>query len=253
MNEEIGTIGGPNGRIAFRRMPGEGPTIVWLGGFRSDMTGTKAEALAAWAASTNRRFLRFDYSGHGASQGRFEDGDISTWLADALAVIDKLATGPLVLVGSSMGGWIAALAALRREGRINGVVFIAPAPDFTEVLLWNELTGPERETLLRDGRLVEHSAYSDEPTIITLKLIEDGRRHLILGGEIAIHAPVRILQGMADPDIPWRHALRLVDRLASEDVELTLLKAGDHRLSKPHEIGKIIDAVASLAAVRTGS
>lgn len=253
MNEEIGTIDGPNGRLAFRRIAGEGPTIVWLGGFKSDMTGTKAEALAAWAAATYRRFLRFDYSGHGASPGRFEDGDISTWLADALAIIDRLAAGPLVLVGSSMGGWIAALAALRRKERINGVVFIAPAPDFTEELIWNEMTGPEREALLRDGRLVEHSPYSDEPTVITLKLIEDGRKHLVLGGEIAIRAPVRILQGMADPDIPWRHALRLAERLAADDVELTLIKAGDHRLSKPHEIDRIIGAVAALSAVRKGS
>lgn len=253
MNEEIGTIDGHNGRIAFRRIPGDGPTIVWLGGFRSDMTGTKAEALAAWAAATGRRFLRFDYSGHGASQGRFEDGAISIWLADALAVIDRLAAGSLVLVGSSMGGWIAALAARLREHRIKGVVFIAPAADFTEDLIWNDMTGPERERLLRDGRLVEHSPYSDEPTIITLKLIEDGRKHLILDREIAIRAPVRILQGMADPDVPWRHALRLAERLAAEDVELTLLKAGDHRLSKPHEIARIIDAVAELATVRTGS
>lgn len=246
MDEESGTIDGPNGRLAFRRIDGEGPVIVWLGGFKSDMTGTKAEALADWAARSGRAFLRFDYSGHGASRGRFEDGTISAWLADALAAIDRLTSGRLILVGSSMGGWIAALAALRRKERLAGLVFIAPAPDFTEALIWNEMTAVERERMLRDGRLVEHSPYSDEPTILTLALIEDGRRHLLLDGPIDISCPVRILQGMADPDIPWRHALRFAERLETDDLELTLLKAGDHRLSKPHEIARIIDAVQEI-------
>lgn len=246
MREETGMIDGPNGRLAFRRIEGEGPAIVWFGGFRSDMTGTKAEALAVWAAQSGRAFLRFDYSGHGASEGRFEDGTISAWLADALVAIDRLTRGKLVLVGSSMGGWIAALAALRLKERLTGLVFISPAPDFTEELIWNEMTGPEREAILRDGRFVEHSPYSDEPTIITRALIEDGRRHLLLGGPIDITRPIRILQGMADHDVPWRHALKFAECLQTDDLELTLIKAGDHRLSKPHEIAKIIDAVGSI-------
>ena len=246
MREEFRTIGGPNGRIAYRRTDGAEPAVVWLGGFKSDMTGTKAEALAGWAAAVGRACLRFDYSGHGASDGCFEDGTISAWLDDALAAIDILTMGPLILVGSSMGGWIAALAAMRRPNRVSGLVFIAPAPDFTELLIWNQMTGPERDRLLRDGRLVEASPYSDEPTTITRALIEDGRRHLILGGEIAINCPVRILQGMADPDVPWRHALRFAECLQTADLEMMLIKSGDHRLSKPDEIEKIIATVASI-------
>lgn len=247
MTEEIGFLDRPQGRIAFRRVAGQGPTVVWLGGFKSDLTGTKAQALSNWAAERGRGFLRFDYSGHGASSGRFEDGTISQWRDDALAAIDRLTEGPLVLVGSSMGGWIAALAALRRKERVAGMVFIAPAPDFTEVLLWEAMTGPERDEILRSGRAVEHSQYSDEPTVITRALIEDGRQHLILGGEIAISCPVRIIQGMADRDVPWRHALRFAECLATEDLELTLIKAGDHRLSKPHEIERIIRLVEQVA------
>jgi pimeloyl-ACP methyl ester carboxylesterase len=246
MAEETGFIEGQAGRIAYRRIKGAGPAIVWLGGFKSDMTGTKAEAIAAWAEAEGRAFLRFDYSGHGASDGRFEDGTISAWLADALAAIDWLAGGAIVLVGSSMGGWIAALAALARPRRIAGVVFIAPAPDFTEALMWNEMSGAERDQILRHGRLEEHSQYSDEPTIITRALIEDGRRHLILGGEIDIACPVRILQGMADPDVPWRHALRFAECLATDDLEVILLKSGDHRLSKPAEIARILSVVSSV-------
>ncbi len=244
--EETGFIEGPAGKIAYRRIKGASPAIVWLGGFKSDMTGTKAEAISTWAMAEGRAFLRFDYSGHGASDGRFEDGTISAWLADTLAAIDTGSEGPLVLVGSSMGGWIAALAALARPGRIAGLVFVAPAPDFTEELIWKQMTGPEREQLLRHGRLEEHSEYSDEPTIITRALIEDGRNHLVLGGEVAINCPVRIVQGMADPDVPWRHALRFADCLATDDLELILLKSGDHRLSKPHEIKRILSAVSSV-------
>lgn len=247
MSFETGYLDGPNSRLAFRRIEGSGPTVVWLGGFKSDMTGTKAEALAAWAADARRAFLRFDYSGHGASEGRFEDGTISSWLSDALIAIDALTKGPLILVGSSMGGWIAALVALRRKERLSGAVFIAPAPDFTEALIWDLMTGPERDEVMQKGRLVEHSPYSAEPTIITRALIEDGRRHLILDGPIDIACPVRILQGMADPDVPWKHAVKFAERLLSDDLELTLLKSGDHRLSKPDEIAKIIAAVLAVS------
>lgn len=237
----------PNGRIGYRRRDGAGPTVVWLGGFMSDMTGTKAEALSGWAADAGRAYLRFDYSGHGASDGRFEDGTISAWLDDALGAIDALTEGPIIVVGSSMGGWIAALVALRRKERLAGAVFIAPAPDFTEALIWNEMTGPERDRVMRDGRLVEHSIYSEEPTIITRALIEDGRRHLIMDGPIDIACPVRIVQGMADPDVPWRHAAAFAERLQSSDVELLLIRNGDHRLSKPHEIARIFTAVEAVS------
>lgn len=250
MAETPGFFDGPNGRLAWRRLDGLGPTVVWLGGFKSDMTGTKAGALSHWAAGEGRSFLRFDYSGHGASGGHFVDGTISAWLEDSLAAIDRLTEGPLILVGSSMGGWIAALAALKRPERIAGLVFIAPAPDFTEDLVWNTMTGPERDEILRNGRLIEASQYSDDPTIITRALIEDGRKHLILGGPIDIHCPVRILQGMADPDVPWRHAVKFAECLSTVDLELTLIKSGDHRLSKPHEIAKIIASVAEVCALR---
>jgi len=246
MKEETGMIDGPNGRIVYRRIAGDGPCVVWFGGFKSDMTGTKAEELARWAIAAGRAYMRFDYSGHGASEGRFEDGTISAWLADALAAVDTLTSGPLIPVGSSMGGWIAALAALRLQERLAGIVFIAPAPDFTEELMWNQMTGPERDAILKEGRLIEHSQYSDEPTIITRALIDDGRKHLILGGPVAIACPVRIIQGMADPDVPWRHALKFAERLSGDDVELTMIKSGDHRLSKPHEIRRIIETVAAL-------
>ena len=246
--EEKGKIDGPNGRLSFRRIAGGAPSLVWLGGFRSDMSGTKAEALANWAAGAGKAFLRFDYSGHGESEGDFVDGTISNWLEDARAAIETLTSGPLILVGSSMGGWIAALIALAMRERMAGLVFIAPAPDFTEELIWNSMNRAAQEELMLEGRLFEESPYSDEPTIITRKLIEDGRNHLILGGTIAISCPVRILQGMADNEVSWRHALRFADRLATNDLEMTLIKAGDHRLSKPHEIKRIIASIESLTA-----
>ena len=246
MNESAGEIDGPNGRLAFRSISGAGPAIVWLGGFRSDMNGSKAEAIAQWAAVNGRSFLRFDFSGHGQSDGRFEDGTISSWLEDALAAIGRLTDGRLVLVGSSMGAWIAALVGVRMTARLAGLVLIAPAPDFTEELMWRAMSESERAEILREGRLVKDSAYSGETTIITRTLIEDGRRHLVLGSAIQISCPVRIVQGLADPDVPWRHALRLADRLTSGDLELTLIKGGDHRLSKPHEILRIISAIAAI-------
>ncbi|MDZ7628668.1 MAG: alpha/beta hydrolase [Parvularculaceae bacterium] len=247
MIEETGFMDGPRCRLAYRRCAGGGPGVVWLGGFRSDMTGTKAAHLAAWAAGAGRAFLRFDYSGHGDSGGRFEDCVLSDWLGDALAAVDALTEGPQILVGSSMGGWIAALLALRRPTLVAGVVFIAPAPDFTEALLWEKMTGPERDEILRNGRLIERSDYSPEPTIITRALIEDGRQHLLLGGAIPIRCPVRIVQGMADPDVPWRHAMTFAECLQTDDLTVTLLKAGDHRLSKPHELAEIIAALEALA------
>lgn len=248
MVEETGAIGGPKHRLAYRRITGAGPGVVWLGGFRSDMTGTKAAHLAEWAAARDRAFLRFDYSGHGGSGGRFEDCVVSDWLGDALAAVDTLTEGAQVLVGSSMGGWIAALLALQRPERIAGIVFIAPAPDFTEALMWEAMTGPERDEILRRGRLVERSDYSPEPTVITRALIEDGRKHLLLGGAIPIRCPVRIVQGMADPDVPWRHAMAFAECLETDDLAVSLIKSGDHRLSKPQELAAIVAALEALTA-----
>jgi pimeloyl-ACP methyl ester carboxylesterase len=249
MKEEIGAFAGPSGAIAYRKISGRAPTLVWFGGFRSDMTGTKAQALALWSANAGRAFLRFDYSGHGSSEGRFEDGTISMWLSDALAAIARLTEGPLLLVGSSMGGWIAALAALKLKDRVIGAVFIAPAPDFTEELVWRNLSAPERKELLRNGKLLEHSPYSTDPNVITKALIDDGRKHLILGEPIEIRCAVRIIQGMADNEVPWRHAVAFAERLVSDDVEILLLKSGDHRLSKPHEIRTITDTTNTIVAV----
>ena len=239
---------GPNGRIAYLREHGAGPGLVWLGGFKSDMTGTKAAFLAEWAKKRGRAFLRFDYSGHGASDGAFEDGCISDWFADALAAFDALTEGPQILIGSSMGGWIATLIALKRAPRIAGALFIAPAPDFTEELMWPDMSEAQREALMRDGRIEEPSEYSPEPTVITKKLIEDGRKNLVLSGPLPMPFPVRIHQGMADPDVPWRHALRFAEAIDGSDVEMTLVKGGDHRLSTPADLARLATTLDALSA-----
>ena len=246
INETRGFIDGPAGRLAFRARGGVGPTIVWLGGFKSDMTGSKASAIAEWAATAGRSYVRFDYSGHGASDGAFEDGTIGRWIADALAVIDAKTRGRLILVGSSMGGWIAAHCALRLKGRIAGIVFIAPALDFTEELLWRELGLQDRETLVETGRLEVASGYDDEKTVFTRALVEDGRRQALLDKPIEITAPIRIIQGMGDANVPWMHATRFAEKIVAEDLVITLIKNGDHRLSKPQEIAIILDAIKSL-------
>lgn len=238
-------VNGPTGQIACARQDGRGPGVVFFGGFASDMTGTKACFLADWAAHANRAFLRFDYSGHGASEGRFEDGSISRWTADALAAFDALTEGPQILVGSSMGGWIASLLALRRSERIAACVFIAPAPDFTEELMWRSMDEDARDRLMREGRIEEPSPYGGT-TVITKMLIEDGRRNLILEGPIAIRCPVRILQGMKDEDVPYAHALRFAAQIVSTDLEATLIKNGDHRLSSPAELERLKRTVEGL-------
>jgi pimeloyl-ACP methyl ester carboxylesterase len=221
--------------LAWARADGRSPTVVSLPGFRSDMTGEKATALAAFCAARGQAVLRFDYSGHGASGGRFEDGTIGRWTADALAVIDRLSAGPLVLVGSSMGGWIALLAALARRERIAGVVGVAAAPDFTELLLWPAMTAAERADLLRDGIVHVPSRYG-EPHPVTGTLIEEGRDHLLLRGPIALDCPVRLLHGQADPDVPWEMSLRIAERVVSADVQVILVKDGDHRLSRRQDL-----------------
>ncbi|MDB5571550.1 MAG: Alpha/beta hydrolase family protein [Hyphomicrobiales bacterium] len=244
-------------RIAFRRT-GAGPAGakkpggVWLGGFRSDMLSTKAERLEARAREQGRAFLRFDYSGHGESGGRFEEGTIGRWTQESLALIRRQTSGPQVLVGSSMGGWIAllvarALAQAGEADRLAGLVLIAPAVDFTEVLMWRNLPEAARRELAETGVWLRHSAYAPEPYPITARLIEEGREHLLMGAPIRAHAPVHILQGMEDPDVPYRHALALVEHLAEDPVAVTLVKDGDHRLSREEDIARLLAAFDAIA------
>ena len=212
---------------------------MFCGGFKSDMTGSKAEALEQFCIEQGRAFTRFDYTGHGASSGHFEEGTIGAWVDDTLAMIDQVTTGPLLLIGSSMGGWIMLLAALARPERIKGLVGIASAPDFTEDLMWQAATAAERAVLQQTGRWEQPSAYSDEPYVITHRLIEEGRQHLLLRGPIAIDCPVHLLHGQRDPDVPFETSLRLAARLQSDDVTIELIKAGDHRLSTPSDLERI--------------
>lgn len=231
--------------------------FVWLGGYRSDMTGTKAVELAALAARLGTGCVRFDYSGHGASGGAFTDGTISRWLEETLAVIDHaakvLGTRRMVLVGSSMGGWIALRAVAELAGRnditIAGLVLIAPAPDFTSELIEPNLTDAERAALAERGQFEEPTPYGPDPNIYTLKLIEDGRDNRVLTGVIETGCPVHILQGMADPDVPFGHAIRLMEHLSGDDVVLTMIRDGDHRLSRPQDIAKILEAAEVFARV----
>jgi pimeloyl-ACP methyl ester carboxylesterase len=225
------------------------PGVVFLPGFRSDMQGAKALALREHCLARGRALLRFDYSGHGESDGRFGDGTIGQWADDAIAVLDALTEGPQVLVGSSMGGWIALLLARARPERVAALVGIAPAPDFTETLMWPAFTEAQRAQILSDGVIHLPSQYG-EPTPVTRALIEDGRRHLLLRAPIPIACPVRILQGMRDPDVPWEHALKLVDALAAEDVRLHLIKDGDHRLSRPEDLRLLVETLDALAPPR---
>lgn len=223
------------------------PGVIFLGGFASDMTGTKATALEEFCAGRGQAFIRFDYTGHGQSSGDFRDGTIGRWMQDALAVIDSLTATPQILVGSSMGGWIALLCARARPTRIAALVGIAAAPDFTEDLMWERFDADDRANLLRDGVIEQTTQYGPTPYPITLKLIEDGRRHLLLRAPIAIEQPVRLLHGMADPDVPWRTALAITDRLTGTDVAVTLIKDGDHRLSRPQDLERILAAIAELS------
>ncbi len=242
MGETAGFLARDGERIAWRAVAGAGPTVVWLGGFKSDMAGTKAQALADWALAKGRGYVRFDYFGHGESSGAFEQGTVTRWRGDALAVIDEMTEGPLVLVGSSMGGWLSCLVALARPARIAGMVLVAPAADFTERLIWAGLEPHARAAIERDGVWARPSDYG-EPYPITRGLIEDGRRWTILGGPVGVKAPVRVLQGGADPDVPWRHALELAGVIEAEDLVFTLIRDGDHRLSRDADIARLIAAV----------
>lgn len=238
--------------IAYLRRGGKRPGVMWLGGFHSDMNGTKAQALDAWAKSTARAYLRFDYFGHGASSGAFRDGTITRWRDDALAVLDTLCDGPQVLVGSSMGAWIALLVALARPEKVAALLLLAPAADFTEALIWARMTPEMRREVLERGEWQRPSAYGDGPYPIARALIEDGRRHLLLDAPIEVDCPVQILQGMKDPDVPWQHALKLVEKLSGNPA-LTLIKNGDHRLSTAEDLARIthaLDAILTEGTVR---
>ncbi len=246
MTETTGRLDRGNGiELAWVRLDGVGPTVVFLPGFRSDMTGDKATALSAFCAERGVGMLRFDYSGHGASSGDFLDGTIGAWAADALAAIDALTSGPLILVGSSMGGWIALLTAIARSNRVAALVGIAAAPDFTQRLMWDSMAPSERAVLERDGVLYVPSQYG-APTPITLRLIQDGANHLVLNGPMPIRCPVRLLHGQADPDVPWELALRIAENVETPDVRVTLVKDGDHRLSRPSDLTLLRQTVAAL-------
>jgi pimeloyl-ACP methyl ester carboxylesterase len=249
---EVG-LGSAGRRIAVRARTGSSPGLIWLGGFNSDMRGTKALALDAWADQHGRACVRFDYSGHGESGGAFIDGTIGRWLEESVAVFEQFCRGPQVVIGSSMGGWMALLLAreiARRQLKqisLAGLVLIAPAPDFTEQLMWNGFPPEVREEIQTRGVWMRPSEYGDgTPYPITRALIEEGRNHLLLGSAIDVGCPVRILQGAQDPDVPWQHAFALAHRLPTEDVVLTMIQDGDHRLSRPQDIARIISAVAEI-------
>ena len=244
-------VGADGRNIAVSHRPGAAPGVFWLGGFKSDMEGSKAQALDGWAAQSRRQATRFDYSGHGRSGDRFEDGTISRWLEEALCVFRDVASGPQIVVGSSMGGWIALLMAkaLRETGetgRLAGLVLIAPAVDMTETLLWERFDEAARRDIEEQGFYEQPSDYADEPYIFTRRLIEDGRSHCFGEAIIETGCPVHVIQGMLDSDVPWTHATALMERLALDDALLTLVRDGDHRLSRQHDIDRLIRAIADI-------
>lgn len=234
---------GDGRRLAYRHRPGRGPTLVFLPGYASDMDGGKAGALDSWAAAEGRAMLRFDYSGCGLSGGDFEAQTLDGWRGDALAMIDEVAApGPVVLVGSSMGGWLMLLAALARPVRVAALVGIAAAPDFTD---WG-FTAEEKRTIIEEGRLARPNPYGEAPTLTTRAFWKSGEALRLLGGEIGIDCPVRLLHGLADDDVPWRLALELATRLRSADVQTLLVKDGDHRLSREGDLALLTGAVSTL-------
>ena len=238
--------------IAYHKIPGgetrnRAPGLIFQGGFMSDMTGTKALALEAFARERGQDFLRFDYLGHGASSGRFEEGTIGRWAEDAIAVLDELTEGPQIIVGSSMGGWIMLLTALARPERVAGLIGIAAAPDFTESLMWRKFPPEVRAQLEREGVYYEPSDYSEEPYAITMTLIEEARAHLLMDRPIPIACPVRLIHGMADADVPWKLSLELMEKLESGDVEATLVKGAGHRLSEPIDLARLGRITAALS------
>ncbi len=227
--------------LAYDRLAGAGadaPRVVFLHGLMSDRTGTKAKVLWEHCRAKGYGFVRFDMFGHGDSSGRFEDGSVSQWTEDALAILDTVASGPQILIGSSMGGWVMIKAALARTERIKGLIGIAPAPDFTEGM-WASFSADQQATLREKGVLELPSEYDDQPYRISLGLIEDGRKNLVMGGEIALTCPMRLLQGQRDESVPWETSLRLADKISGDAVEIILIKDGDHRLSRPQDLERL--------------
>ncbi|MEM7740090.1 MAG: alpha/beta hydrolase [Pseudomonadota bacterium] len=239
------SINGPQGRLAYRLVEGAGPTVVWLGGYASDMLGTKAEALAAYASQAEQRYLRFDYSGHGESDGVFENLVVSDWLADAQTMLNEKAPGPKLLVGSSMGAWITLLLALQDPSDLAGIVLIAPAPDFTERLVWPRLPEHHRIKVFEEG-IVRTGPTGHNSETYTQALFEDGRKHLLMSEPIPLPCPVRILQGTKDEAVPTEHALKLAEQIKAPSVVTTLIKDGDHRLSNPDDLERLARTVAEL-------
>ncbi|MBI1236941.1 MAG: alpha/beta fold hydrolase [Alphaproteobacteria bacterium] len=239
----------PDGRrIAYHLTEGALPGVIFMGGFKSDMTGAKALALEAFCKRRGQRFLRFDYTGHGRSSGDFRDGTIGGWRQDALDVIDQLGASHNILVGSSMGGWLMLLAALARPGKLAGLVGIASAPDFTEKLIWEQFSPQQKQVLAEKGEVLLPSCYGEEPYPITRRLIEEGRRHLLLGAPVAIALPVRLIHGMRDEDVPWEFSSRLAETLQTDDVELCFIKDGGHRLSDEKHLDILKKTVEELLA-----
>ncbi len=229
--------------LAYHHLPGKGPTIVFLPGYASDMSGSKAVAIDAWARKADQSYLRFDYAGCGASGGAFEDQTLASWCDDALAVIDAVTTGPVVLAGSSMGGWIMLLVALARPERVAAMVGIAAAPDFTD---WG-FTDEQKAVLRHEGRIEEHSIYSPEPTVTTLAFWESGETNRLMDGPIDLSVPTRLIHGQRDPDVPWERSVTLAGLLRSDDIQTLLVKDGDHRLSRPQDITLILKAIEDVA------
>jgi pimeloyl-ACP methyl ester carboxylesterase len=233
--------------IAYHRTSGKFPGVVFLTGFKSDMTGSKALTLENYCQQRGQAFLRFDYTGHGQSSGAFEDGCIGQWADDAVCVIDQLTEGPQILVGSSMGGWIMLLAALKRAERIAGLIGIAAAPDFTEDLMWRELSDAKRKEMVANGYIDFPNCYNDqEPYRITHKLIEDGKNQLLLNEIIPLDVPVRLIQGVKDDDVPWSTAGRIMEQMSSDDVEVTYVKSGGHRLSEARDLARLTRTLGGL-------
>ena len=229
--------------IAYREMTGKSPTVIYCGGYHSDMSGSKAVALSTWCHEFGHTYIRFDYQGHGMSSGEFADGSIGLWRDDALSILDQTTTDPVVLVGSSMGAWIALLIALKRPNRIAGMVLLAPAVDFTIDLMWNKFDTDIRDEIENKGFWNRPSEFEDEAYPITLKLIEESRSHLLLNAPITFPGPVNILYGLADEVVPLDHVMRTVDAIASSALTVTLIKGGDHRLSQDTDIARMTSAV----------
>ena len=237
-------------KIAYKKSDGKGPTLVWCGGLKSDMEGGKATHLHNWAIEEERSYIRFDYFGHGESSGAFREGTISRWASDVVQVIDELTKGDVILVGSSMGGWASLLATLQRPNRVKGLLLIAPAPDFTQKLTWADWTDEQRETLERDGIVYVPSDY-DEPYEYSRVLMKDGKANQILDAPINFDGPVRILQGAVDPVVPWEYSRQILDVITSEDVDYTLVKNGDHSLSAPEDLDRLVRVAKELCRIIT--